>query len=122
MLQSKIKKWYTDMRYGSAVATPIFSYSSFVLIAYNFTQASIIPFPIFAAGFTGGLIVMFITIGGVFRTKQLSTDQDLLYQQQKELIRTQRITLEAIQSLMNEGDKKTEVLERIQYLKKLETH
>lgn len=116
---NRIKKFYTDMRYGAAVATPVFSYSSFVLIAYNFTGLNTIPFPIFAVSFTAGLIVLFIIVGAVFRTKQLSTDQDLLYMQQKELIRTQRITLEAIATNLGilAG---SEITERIEYLKRLE--
>lgn len=114
-----IKRHYTDMRYGSGVSVPVFSYSSFILIAYNFTGLQQIPFAIFAPLFTAGLITLFIITGKVFRVKQLSTDQDLLYAQQKELIRTQRITLEAI---VKHPDLETTqaVLERIEYLKKLE--
>ena len=114
-----IKKFYMDMRLGSGVATPIFSYSSFVLIAYNFTGLKEIPFPVFVAGFTAALITGFIIIGSIFRNHQMSTDQDLIYYQQKELIRTQRITLEAI-TKHPDIETTQQVTERIEYLKRLE--
>lgn len=116
----QIKKWYVELRYGSAIATPLFSYSSFVLIAYNFTGLSIVPFPIFAVLFSIGLIAGFITIGSLFRQKQMSTDQDILYQQQRDSARTQKIILEAIHEMMESSSKKLDVYERIQYLKQIE--
>lgn len=115
-----VKKWYTELRYGSAVATPLFSYSSFVLIAYNFTNLSFIPFPVFAAGFTIGLVAMFVLIGRGFRVYQMSTDQDILYQQQRDSARTQKIILEALYDMMESSSKKLDVYERIQYLKQIE--
>lgn len=117
-----LKKFYVDLRYGSGVATPLVSYSSFILIAYHFTNLNIIPFPIFSVFFTMGIVIGFIVIGKIFREKQLSVDQDLIYQQQRDAARTQRIILEALYSTMESSNKKLDVYERIQYLKMIESN
>lgn len=115
-----LKKWYVEVRYGAGVITPLFSYSSSVLIVYNFTNLKMIPFPIFTVFFTIGLLAIFLGLGRIFRLRQLSTDQDLIYAQQKESARTQKIILEALYEIMESSNKKLDVYERIQYLKQIE--
>ena len=114
-----IKQRYTELRFGATTLTPIFSYSNFILISYNFTHLNaLIPLPLYVVLFTvvvaGGLTIL----GNIFRSRQLATDQELIFYQNKEMVKTLRITLAAIVKM--DPTPEQETLDRLAFLKKIE--
>ena len=87
MNNTYVKRRYLDLRLGGVTINPIIQASNFVMISYIVFQDSI-SFWVYAPLFFGGIISMFTLTGLFFRRIQLSTDEDLKYEKQKELNKT----------------------------------
>lgn len=82
-----LKRRYLDLRLGGVTVNPIIQASNFVMISYILFQDSI-SFWLYAPLFFSGVVSIFVVTGLFFRRIQLSTDEDLKYEKQKELNRT----------------------------------
>lgn len=117
------KRRYTDIRYAIGILAPIFAYTNFILLAYNFTELkNILPFYLFAPMFSIGMIILLVYVGLLFRKKQQATDITLAYERSVEGNRTARISMEHIMELGEKlGVKPTqEYIDRVAYLRKIE--
>ena len=116
-----IKRRYSDFRFGLPLVLPIFSFGNFAILAYNFTALkNFLGFEIFTVLLASFLVVTISLVGKLFRKIQLSTDHDLVYEQQRQFAKTQRIILECLQPNALFSDQHM-IEERIQYLKKIES-
>lgn len=113
-----VKTQYTDSRLGMAVLSPVLSISNFILIAYNFTIFKIISFEIFIPFFAVFLILLTVIIGKIFRKHQQATDNALGYEQNKEMVKTHLLVIEALENLSNDT-MKFRLKPRIEYLRSL---
>lgn len=113
---SYFKRRYADSRVGYALLAPLLAFSNFILLVYNFTALSFIPFELFVVlAITFGAITLAF-VGRLFRKKQQSTDFDLAFERSRQGAKVLRILLES-----QDGIPSKEMLDEIAYLRKIET-
>lgn len=120
---SYIKRRYYDLRQAWSLVAPLFAFTNFILIAYNFTGLKdLLPVEYFVIFFTVGTVVIFFLIGKTFRKKQLTTDLNLAYEQAAEAAKTSRIQLETYKLILQKLNSPIppELENRIEYLRKIE--
>ena len=120
---SYIKRRYYDLRQAWGLVAPLFAFTNFILIAYNFTGLKdLLPVEYFVIFFTSGTVVIFFLIGKIFRKKQLTTDLNLSYEQAGEAAKTSRIQLETYKLILQKLNSSipNELENRIEYLRKIE--
>lgn len=92
-----------DLRLGGVTINPIIQAANFVMISYTILILSVdIPFWIYAPLFFIGVFSTFGVLGLFFRTKQLSTDENLKYEQQVDFNKTLYEIMKAQRSIMNQ--------------------
>lgn len=97
------KRRYLDLRLGGVTINPIIQAANFVMISYTILILSVdIPFWIYAPLFFIGVFSTFGVLGLFFRTKQLSTDENLKYEQQVDFNKTLYEIMKAQRSIMNQ--------------------
>ncbi len=109
-----VKRRYTEARIGAVVINPIISASTFLGVAYLYIK-DIIPFIIFAPLFLIIMTVIVTVIGFKFRNVQLSTDEDIKYEKQKDFNKT----LYQIMLAIDDGNKSRAFYERLDYVEKI---
>jgi|FLOH01.1.fsa_nt_gi hypothetical protein len=109
-----VKRRYTEARIGAVVLNPIISASTFLGVAYLYIK-DIIPFIIFAPLFLIIMTVIVTVIGFKFRNVQLSTDEDIKYEKQKDFNKT----LYQIMLAIDDGNKSRAFYERLDYVEKI---
>ena len=108
-----VKRRYTEARIGAVVLNPIISASTFLGVAYLYIK-DIIPFIVFAPLFLISMIVIVTVIGFKFRNVQLSTDEDIKYEKQKDFNKTLYQIMLALEKNQPQG---IEFYERMDYVK-----
>ena len=108
-----VKRRYTEARIGAVVLNPIISASTFLGVAYLYIK-DIIPFIIFAPLFLIIMTVIVTVIGFKFRNVQLSTDEDIKYEKQKDFNKTLYQIMLALEKNQPQG---IEFYERMDYVK-----
>lgn len=124
LLVSYFKRRYYDLRQGWTVLAPLFAYSNFVLIIYNFTNLKeIVSQEIFVILFSVGAGLILLLMGKTFRKKQLSVDLSLAYERNKAAAKTLRIHLETSKRILEKMNEPVsiELEERIEYLRSIES-
>ena len=106
----RLKRYYLYLRFGQVMIFPILSFSNFMMIAYLALDGFVpmrylIPFLIVAC--IGSMII----IGRIFKNKQLSTDQNTVFEQSPHLIKTLRMILESDEGERKEWVSRLRVLE-----------
>jgi hypothetical protein len=109
-----VKRRYTEARIGAVVINPLMAASTFLGVAYLYIQ-NYISFYIFAPLFLITMIVIVTVIGFKFRNIQLSTDEDIRYEKQKDFNRT----LLEIMNALDDGNKSKAFYERLDYVEKI---
>ena len=109
-----VKRRYTEARIGAVVLNPIISASTFLGVAYLYIK-DIIPFIVFAPLFLIIMTVIVTVIGFKFRNVQLSTDEDIKYEKQKDFNKT----LYQIMLAIDDGNKSRAFYERLDYVEKI---
>ncbi len=122
---SYIKRRYYDLRQGWTILAPLFAYSNFVLIIYNFTELKdFLSQEYFIIFFTIGAGIILLVMGKTFRKKQLSTDLNLAYERSTQYAKTERIQLEVTKKILEKLDEpiSQELNDRIEYLQRIENN
>jgi|APSaa5957512535_1039671.scaffolds.fasta_scaffold04504_24 hypothetical protein len=83
-----IKRRYFESRIGSVTINPILAASNFIMLIWITLSTDVIPFWVFVPLALTGMISLVTIVGYKFRTIQLSTDEDMKYEKQKELNKT----------------------------------
>lgn len=109
-----VKRRYTEARIGAVVINPIISASTFLGVAYLYIS-EIIPFWIFAPIFLFTMIGVVTVIGFKFRNIQLSTDEDIKYEKQKDFNKT----LYHIMDAVDDGKQSPYFYERMDYVRRI---
>ncbi len=109
-----VKRRYTEARIGAVVLNPIISASTFLGVAYMYIQQNI-SFWIFAPLFLISMVLIVTVIGFKFRNIQLSTDEDIRYEKQKDFNKT----LLEIMNALDDDQRSTAFYERMEYIKKI---
>lgn len=109
-----VKRRYTEARIGAVVISPLMAASTFLGVSYLYLK-DIIPFYIFAPLFLIGMTVIVTVIGFKFRNIQLSTDEDIKYEKQKDFNKT----LLEIMNALDDGNRSPEFYKRLDYVKKI---
>jgi hypothetical protein len=109
-----VKRRYTEARIGAVVLNPIISASTFLGVAYLYIK-DVIPFIVFAPLFLIIMTVIVTVIGFKFRNVQLSTDEDIKYEKQKDFNKT----LYQIMLAIDDGNKSRAFYERLDYVEKI---
>ena len=109
-----VKRRYTEARIGAVVLNPIISASTFLGVAYLYIK-DIIPFIVFAPLFLIIMTVIVTVIGFKFRNVQLSTDEDIKYEKQKDFNKT----LLEIMNALDDDHRTPAFYERMEYIKKI---
>lgn len=110
-----IKELYHKIRLGQAVVFPIISMINFIIISYSLTTIKdVIPIHIYIPIFAVILISMLMMIGSIFHNKQQSTDFNMNFRKQTNLIKSIRLMLES------QSSKTPETETWINELKKME--
>ncbi len=92
----KIKELYNKMRLGQAVIFTIISMTNFIIISYSLTMIKdFIPIHIYIPIFAVALISILMVIGSIFHNKQQSTDFNMNFSRQTNLIKSIRLMLES---------------------------
>ncbi len=116
------KKRFLELRLGLPLIAPLLAFSNFVLIAYNFTDLKLLPFPIFTILFAVGVIIILILVGHYFRKIQQPTDFKLMYERNLEFVKTILVILEVLKTskpLSTKPELKVRLDERIEYHRKI---
>ncbi len=109
-----VKRRYTEARIGAVVINPIMAASTFLGVAYLYIK-DIIPFIVFAPLFLIIMTAIVTVIGFKFRNIQLSTDEDIKYEKQKDFNKT----LYQIMLAIDDGNKSRAFYERLDYVEKI---
>lgn len=110
-----IKELYHKLRLGQAVIFPVISMINFIIISYSLTTIKdVIPIYIYIPIFAAVLISALMIIGGIFHSKQQSTDFNMNFRKQTSLIKSIRLMLES------QSSKSSETETWIKELKKME--
>ena len=92
----KIKEFYHKIRLGQAVVFPVLSMINFIIISYSLTTIKdVIPIHFYIPIFAVALISMLMVIGSIFHNKQQSTDFNMNFRKQTNLIKSIRLMLES---------------------------
>lgn len=83
----RLKRHYLDLRLGGVTVNPLIQAGNFTMITFMLVKDNI-SFFIFAPLFLLAVFFGFTLAGFFFRRIQLSTDEDLKYEKQKELNKT----------------------------------
>ena len=121
---SYFKRRYYDLRQGWTILAPLFAYSNFVLIIYNFTDLrESLSQEMFIILFSIGAGIILLLMGKTFRKNQLSVDLSLAYERNKAAAKTLRIHLETSKKILEKMNEPIpeELEERIEYLRKIES-
>lgn len=109
-----VKRRYTEARIGAVVINPLMAASTFLGVSYLYLK-DVIPFYIFAPLFLATMTVIVTVIGFKFRNIQLSTDEDIRYEKQKDFNKT----LLEIMNALDDDQRSTAFYERLDYVKKI---
>ena len=109
-----VKRRYAEARIGAVVLNPILAASTFLGVAYLYIQEHL-PFFIFAPIFLIGMTAIVTVVGFKFRNIQLSTDEDIKYEKQKDFNRT----LYEIMLALDDGSRSKSFYERLDYVEKI---
>ena len=109
-----VKRRYAEARIGAVVLNPILAASTFLGVAYLYIQ-NYIPFWIFAPIFLIGMTTLVTIVGYKFRNIQLSTDEDIKYEKQKDFNKT----LYQIMLAMDDGTKSKAFYDRMDYVERI---
>ncbi len=109
-----VKRRYTEARIGAVVINPLMAASTFLGVAYLYIK-DVIPFWIFAPLFLISMICVVTVIGFKFRNIQLSTDEDIKYEKQKDFNKT----LLEIMNALDDDHRSPEFYKRLDYVKKI---
>lgn len=110
-----IKRRYFEARAGNTVISPLISASTFVGVAFLYIK-EYIPFYVFLPIFLISMITIVTLIGLKFRNIQLSTDEDMKYEKQKELNKTLYFIMEALEK---QDFQNPEFIERMNEVKRI---
>jgi len=110
-----IKRRYFEARAGNTVISPLISASTFVGVAYLYIQ-HYLPFYVFLPMFLISMITLVTVVGLKFRNIQLSTDEDMKYEKQKELNKTLYLIMEA---LCKQNEQSPEFYDRMYEVKRI---
>ncbi len=109
------KELYHKMRLGQSIVFPIISMINFIIISYSLTTIKdIIPIHIYIPIFAICLISVLMIIGNIFHNKQQSTDFNMNFKKQTNLIKSIRLILES------QANKTSETKSWIKELEKME--
>lgn len=117
-----LKRRYLDLRLGGVTVNPIIQASNFVMLSYTIIIMTFnIPFWVYAPLFLIGVVSVFTIIGLLFRKIQLSTDEDLKYEKQKELNKTQFEIMKQLKKLSDAANIPVDnsFLDRMETVKKI---
>jgi hypothetical protein len=110
-----IKELYHKIRLGQSVVFPIISMINFIIISYSLTTIKdIISIHIYIPIFAVALISALMVIGSIFHNKQQTTDFNMNFSKQTNLIKSIRLMLES------QSNKTPETETWIKELKKME--
>jgi hypothetical protein len=110
-----IKEFYHKIRLGQSVVFPVLSMMNFLIISYSLTTIKdVIPIHVYIPIFAVILISMLMMIGSIFHNKQQSTDFDMNFRKNKNMIKSIRLMLES------QSNKTPEAETWIKELKKME--
>ncbi len=110
-----IKELYHKIRLGQSVVFPVISMINFIIITYSLTTIKdVIPIHFYIPIFAVVLISMLMVIGSIFHNKQQSTDFNMNFSRQTNLIKSIRLMLES------QSNKTSETETWIKELKKME--
>jgi len=110
-----IKEFYHKIRLGQSVVFPVLSMMNFLIISYSLTTIKdVIPIHVYIPIFAVILISMLMMIGSIFHNKQQSTDFDMNFRKNTNLIKSIRLMLES------QSNKTPEAETWIKELKKME--
>ena len=98
-----VKRRYFETRAGITVMSPAISASTLIGVAYLYIS-EIIPIWAFVPMFVAFMITVATIIGFKFRGIQLSTDEDMKYEKQKELNKTLYLIMQSQMNIMHELD------------------
>ena len=111
---NKLKRRYSDLRWGYSQVGVIIGLSNFLLLAYNFTNAKeLTSFPIFVSLTAVGFGLSLILIGHVFKKQQMSTDHDIGFEHSPVIAKAYRLILQQLPQT-------EETMQFVKYLKKIE--
>ena len=83
-----VKRIYFDMRMGQSVVFPIIAMVNFIIISYSLTSiGDVLPMRFYVPTVIASLVCVLILIGNVFRHRQQSTDYELAYERNYEMLR-----------------------------------
>jgi len=110
-----LKELYHKLRLGQSVVFPVLSMINFIIISYSLTTIKdVIPIYVYIPIFAAVLISVLMIIGGIFHSKQQSTDFNMNFRKQTSLIKSIRLMLES------QSNKNPETETWINELKKME--
>ena len=108
-----IKRRYTESRIGSVTLNPILAASNFIMLIWITLETDLIPFWLFVPLFMAAMITLVTVVGFKFRNIQLSTDEDIKYEKQKDFNKT----LLEIMNALDDGQRSQAFYERLDYIK-----
>ena len=107
-----IKRRYFELRAGITVISPAISASTLIGVAYLYIS-EVLPIWIFIPMFVAFMITVSTIIGFKFRGIQLSTDEDMKYEKQKELNKTLYLIMKSLDDHTPEFQKRMSEVKRI---------
>jgi len=108
-----VKRRYFETRAGITVLSPAISASTLIGVAFLYIQDHISIY-LFIPLFVAFMIAVATIIGFKFRGIQLSTDEDMKYEKQKELNKTLFLIMQSLE--LNQSD---EFKARMEWVKKI---
>lgn len=91
-----IKELYHKIRLGQSVVFPIISMINFIIISYSLTTIKdVIPIHLYIPIFAAVLISILMVVGSIFHNKQQTTDFNMNFSRQTNLIKSIRLMLES---------------------------
>ena len=110
-----IKELYHKMRLGQAVIFPVIAMVNFIIISYSLTSIKdVLPIHFYIPIFAVALVSLLVVVGSIFHSKQQSTDFNMNFRKQTNLIKSIRLMLES------QSNKTPETETWIKELKKME--
>ncbi|MGH1521105.1 MAG: hypothetical protein ACRBB2_01855 [Nitrosopumilus sp.] len=111
-----IKELYHKVRLGQSVVFPVISMINFIIISYSLTMIKdIIPIHFYIPIFAVALISILMVIGSIFHNKQQSTDFNMNFRKQTNLIKSIRLMLESQLKKTPETETWIEELKKMEY-------
>lgn len=105
-----LKKLYYDMRVGQTVVFPVISMVNFIIISHSLTSLGMIPSYLYVPLFISAMATALVVIGHFFRKTQQSTEFELIYEKNTEMIKT-------LDAILSQDPQK--IKERMDYHKRI---